>query len=348
MQTQAAATDRRGRARRRSVLPDDELLAGAAAQRRLAALALRASPASVSATKRAASASISARRGRPGRARQRDGGIALPFERRRIARWTSSSSGTLAAQNFRRLCRFESTRSCSSYVATMPRRSRAVATRWTRAASFVLLPVHRRNPSEQRRVPLRVSRLMPVAEPSTSSSPSATRPQRRAALRTPAGLGRALPPLRARRAARREASRVSAQPRTARTVAACGRGLPTRRSTQPVSAGRLRRRLRLRACFTAPRERRRRRALDGRHGRHPARSAEAGGSRPPAARLRVDRAAGAARAAPGQDGCGGCIGGARVARGAIVAYSRARGASGSATGSARAARRSCSFRSAST
>ena len=92
---------------------------------------------------------------------------------------------------------------------------------------------------------------------------------------------------------RTTSSRPGRKPRWARVA-----GVAINRAALLV--GRLRRRLRVRARLPAARERRRRDLLDGRHRRHPADPAEADRSRSPAARLRVDRSAGAARAAPKQ------------------------------------------------
>ena len=116
----------------------------------------------------------------------------------------------------RRLARFERTRSCSSYVARMPRRSSAVATWLTRAANLVFVLC------TAAAVTLRACRSVSVPRVEAEGLRRSIRdsPLRRAALCAAARRPRAVQPLRARRA-RARGFEVAPQPR-ARLGAALG------------------------------------------------------------------------------------------------------------------------------
>ena len=111
-----------------------------------------------------------------------------------------------------------------------------------------------------------------------------------------AGRGRALPPVRARRASRTR-PRCSPQPR-ARLVAGLGASSRRPGEERPRASRRVRRRFRDRARVAACGEPRGRRALDGRHGRHTAAPYRAFGAAAATARVHRHRAPRAPRATP--------------------------------------------------
>ena len=122
-------------------------------------------------------------------------------------------------------------------------------------------------------------------------------PQRRAALELEPGFGGTLRAPRVWISSPRadtSSATTSSGPQPAAWARPAGAALKRR----PRGRRRVRRRLRDSALVAPPAQSGRRRALDGRHRGHPADAPRAGACRSPAVRLRGDRPAGTARAAP--------------------------------------------------
>ena len=199
----------------------------------------------------------------------------------------------------RRAARLPSRCSCSSYVATTPRRSRALATRLTRAAKRVRLRCIGRKPYRQRRLVFTVTRWSVYGVPVALKIFYAYRdaPERRAALAAARGaperyrlFGR--DELEERGATIRHNLERSRPPLWARSASPADQ----RRS---LPAGWLRRRLRVDPVLAAGDQPERHRALDCRHGRNSSGAARTRWSRAHADRVHGSRPAGAARAVAG-------------------------------------------------
>ena len=210
-----------------------------------------------------------------------------------MRRWTSSSSGAEPAK-CRRLERFERTRSWRAYVARTPRFSRAVATWLTRAANRVF-----------------VRCTAAVRYPTSGAGPTHRAPRLRRSIAThPCGGRRSRRRWEIRRATACTGSTscgaagfaVAARPRAA--VRADRPGADAARALDRTRAARRRLLGRLCARARVPRraEHGRRRVLDRRHGRDPARAPRSPRAGKAPGRVRGDRLARAPRAAAWADG----------------------------------------------